>query len=1034
MYRFAPLPLALALVLAVPAQADTSPQLLPFTQNWSNIGLISVNDDWSGVPGIIGHRGDGLAAAAGADPRTILADGTSTPVDVNANQTNPDTYTTGGVTEFHLPDPVVALAGSGTASAPFLLITLDTTNKYAIQVGYTLRDLDGSADNAVQQVALQYRVGNSGAFTNLPAGYVADATEGPGLAGKTTPVSVILPPAADNQPLVQLRILTTNAAGNDEWVGVDDIVIDGTGGSSGNAPIVPVCPATLSVASGGSGSVLLSASDADSVVNAARISSGAQAGISLGMLAPATVDGGTASVNLDVTGLPAGTYPVSVRFDNDDAQSASCTVSVQVAGITPIPAIQGSGALSPLAGQTVTTEGVVTYLSNNGFYLQDPDGDGNPATSDGIFVFTGGAPGVAVGDRVRLTATVTEFNTGAAGNPLTSANPVTQLAGASISLLSSGHVVAPTAIAFPESTEGELERYEGMLVRIATPLTASQNFFLGRYGQVTLAAGGRLYKPTNLHRPGSAQAIALADENARRRILLDDGTSAQNPNPIPYIGPDNTLRAGDVVSELVGVIDYGLATNNTMGLADYRIHPVGPVAFSRENPRLPLPPAVGGNLRVASFNVLNYFTTLDQPGASCFPSGTRSDCRGADSAVEFSRQQSKIVAALQALDADVVGLMEVENNGQSAVDNLVAALNARMGAGAYASVALPVGGTGGDAIRMAMIYKPARVTPVGPAVSDTDPVHNRPPLAQTFAAPNGEKFTVIVNHFKSKGSCPAAGDANADAGDGQGCWNARRTQQAQALDAFAQARTAAVNDADVLVIGDLNAYAKEDPVAELVMRGYADLIERFNGQSAYSYVFDGEAGYLDHALATPSLAMQTSGAVEWHINADEPSVIDYNTEFKPQDLYTPTAYRSSDHDPVLVGLHLVKRIHGTAGRDVLTGTPGDDIIIGGAGADTLTGGGGRDVFVYTSLRDAGDVITDFAPGIDRIDLGALLTSLGVAQGMAWSNGVVQIVDTPAGASLRIDTDGAAGPGIARPLVLLQGVNAATLDPGRDLGL
>ncbi|MFZ5574892.1 MAG: ExeM/NucH family extracellular endonuclease [Pseudomonadota bacterium] len=712
-----------------------------------------------------------------------------------------------------------------------------------------------------------------------------------------------------------------------------------------------------------------------------------------------------------------------------------CFSTLALAADTPIYSIQGSGAASPLAGQTVTTLGIVTRVNNNGFFLQDETGDGDPLTSDGIFVFTGGAPTVSAGQKVRLTGRVTEFNTGAATNPLTLANPLTELASVSgLAVLSSGHSVAPVTIDFPETAEGDLERYEGMLVRIATPLAASQNYFQGRYGQVTLSADGRLFKPTNLHRPGTAEAIALADENARRRIILDDGTSAQNPNPVPYIGTDNTLRAGDVVNGLVGVIDYGLATSNSAGLADYRIHPVGPVVFSRENPRPPVPPAVGGNLRVASFNVLNYFTTLDQTGAACFPSGTRSDCRGADSAVEFSRQQAKIVAAMQALDADVVGLMEIQNNGQTAVDTLVAALNAQMGAGTYASVALPVGGTGSDAIRVAMIYKPARVTPAGQAVSDTDPVHNRPPLAQTFVAPNGEKFTVIVNHFKSKGSCPAAGDPNADAGDGQGCWNPLRTLQAQALDAFARARVAAVDDPDVLVIGDLNAYAKEDPIAELATRGYADQIERFNGQSGYSYVFDGEAGYLDHALATPSLAMQTTGAVEWHINADEPSVIDYNTEFKSQDFYAPHAYRSSDHDPVLVGLQLVKRIHGTAGRDVLTGTPGDDVITGGLGADTLTGGGGRDVFIYASLREAGDTITDFVPGIDQIDLDGLLTSLGVAQGTAWSSGVVQIVDTPAGASLRIDADGSAGPGIARPLVRLQGISAAALDPVHDLGL
>lgn len=706
-----------------------------------------------------------------------------------------------------------------------------------------------------------------------------------------------------------------------------------------------------------------------------------------------------------------------------------------LAGAVTVPEIQGSGVTSPLVGQTVTVEGVVTHRINNGFYLQDPAGDGNPATSDGIFVFTSSAPTVSIGDRIRVTARVAEFNSGAAANALTAANPLTELSGvSSITLLDSGHVLAPTVIAFPESVEGDLERYEGMLVHIDTPLVVSQNFFQGRFGQVTLAANSRLVKPTNRYPAGTPEALELADDNARRRILLDDSSSLQNPNPIPYIGLDNTLRAGDTLPGVTGVIDYGLATGSNLGLADYRIHPTRPVEFARANPRPADAPAVGGNLRVASFNVLNYFTTLDQAGASCFPGGTRSDCRGADSALEFSRQQAKIVEAIAVLDADVVGLIEIENNGETAVNHLVAALNTRMGTGTYASVGLPVGGTGGDAIRLAILYKPALLSRVGEAYSDADPVHNRPPLLQTFSMPNGERFSFVVNHFKSKSSCPADGSPDADMGDGQGCWNATRVAQAWALQAFIAARQGAVEDADVLVMGDLNAYGREAPVLAFFDAGYDDLLRRFQGMNAYSFVFDGEAGYLDHALASAAMVDQISGAATWAINADEPSVIDYNTEFKPQDFYAPTAYRASDHDPVLVGITLVKRIEGSSGRDSLMGTPGDDLITGGAGADQLLGGGGRDVFVYRTMRDAGDRIADFVPGTDRIDLSALLAGLGITQGTAWTGGFVQAVDTAAGASLRIDADGTAGPAVSRALVLLQDVSAGMLDPVRDLGL
>lgn len=714
----------------------------------------------------------------------------------------------------------------------------------------------------------------------------------------------------------------------------------------------------------------------------------------------------------------------------------AATLHAQSVTLTPIYAIQGSGATSPLVGQTVTTEGVVTRVNNNGFFMQDPVGDGDPATSDGIFVFTSTAPSVSAGQRVRLTGRVNEFNTGAAGNALTAANPVTQLGTISgLTVLSSGNSITPVTIPFPEAVEGDLERYEGMLVHIPGPLVASQNFFQGRFGQVTLAHGSRLIKPTNLHRPGSPEAAALVDANARARIILDDGTTQQNPNPIPYIGADDTLRAGDTLPDgLTGVIDYGLATASNLGLADYRIHPVGDVTFVRSNPRTPLPPEVGGNVRVASFNVLNYFTTINQAGAQCFPRMVRDDCRGANSALEFGRQQAKIVEALVRMNADAVGLIEMENNGETAVNNLVAALNARMGAGTYASVGLPVGGTGGDAIRMAMIYKPAVLTPVGQAVSDTDPVHNRPPLAQTFAAKNGERFTLVVNHFKSKSSCPAsATDPNADQGDLQGCWNPLRVAQAQALKNFVSALEAETG-AGTVVMGDLNAYGREDPIQSFLDAGYADLVSTFLGGSAYTFVFDGEAGYLDHALASPSLVQNVTAATTWAINADEPSVIDYNTEFKPQDLYQPHAYRSSDHDPVIVGLHLVKRITGTSGRDVLVGTPGDDILTGGLGADTLTGLAGRDIFVYTSIRDGVDTITDFTPGEDRLDLADLLASLGIGQAVAFSGGFIQVVPDAAGAMVMVDPDGLSGAAAARPLVRLQGVSASAIDPARDLGL
>lgn len=216
----------LFVVAALPAAAQLpTPQTLPFLQNWSDTNLLTTENDWSNVPGIIGFRGDDLTTAIGVDPQTILADGAGTPVNVLVNRTAPNTLTNGGIAEFEIADPVVALQGSGTADAPHLVIRLNTTGETSIRVRYNVRDIDGSADNAVQQVALHYRVGGTGDYINVPEAFIADATTGPNEATLVTPVDVVLPPAADNQPLLELRIMTANAPGNDEWVGIDDIQI-----------------------------------------------------------------------------------------------------------------------------------------------------------------------------------------------------------------------------------------------------------------------------------------------------------------------------------------------------------------------------------------------------------------------------------------------------------------------------------------------------------------------------------------------------------------------------------------------------------------------------------------------------------------------------------------------------------------------------------------------------------------------------------------------------------------------------------------
>ena len=767
--------------------------------------------------------------------------------------------------------------------------------------------------------------------------------------------------------------------------------------------------------------------------------------------------GALANALLLFSAEPAAAVVISQVFGGGGGGNSAAALRSGAGGdvATPLAAaiymIQGSGATSALAGQRVVTSGVVTKRTHLGFFLQDAAGDGNPATSDGIFVFTGSTALAAaqVGSLVRVTGTVGEVNTGAPGNADTSARPVTQLGGVTrVALLGTGPSITPAVVYLPLAVGDSLERFEGMLVRINSTLTVQQNFFQARYGQLTLGAGGRHENPTNRYRPGTPQALALADLQARSRLVLDDGSPLQNVNPTPYLATNGVPRAGDTLASVTGVIDYGLATASNTGAGLYRLHPTEAPVITAGNPRADTPPAVDGNVRVASMNVLNYFTTFTngntadgQSGQGCLLGGssTAGHCRGAGNQAEFIRQRSKIVLALAALNADALGLTEIQNNGSVAAQNLVDALNATVGAATYALVPDPANGTGDDAIKVAMIYKPARLSRWGASVSDTVAINNRPTLAQTFAAANGERFTLVVNHLKSKGSCPAGGGADADQGDGQGCWNATRLQQAQQLRKFVSQLQSSSGNSDVLLIGDLNAYGQEDPIDALTSNGFVDQMSRFS-TLAYSFVFDGTAGRLDHGISTASMSARFAGAAYWHIDADESVAHDYNVEFKqpscapcapdPYDATVP--FRASDHDPALLGLHLYKTIVGTAGRDVLVGTPGDDILEGGADADTLTGGAGINLFAFSSMRDAGDTVTDFVPGKDIVDLRTLLASLGYAGTNPVAEGWVRFVALSGGTSVQVDAD---GPGTAqefRPLLTLAGVSPASLSAARDL--
>jgi predicted extracellular nuclease len=604
--------------------------------------------------------------------------------------------------------------------------------------------------------------------------------------------------------------------------------------------------------------------------------------------------------------------------DGGSSQATTTAVTSAPSGATRIGDIQDAGNISPLEGQVVTVSGTVTgdFQENDaderrnlgGFFIQDDPPDANPQTSDGIFVFDGNDPAadIDVGDVVEVEGTVVEYF------------GETQINAISVRVTGTGALV-PFPIDLPindatTNSDGDLivdlEHLEGMLVTFTDTLTVTNLRNLERFGTVTLSEGGRLYQYTNYNSPDVDGYNAHKNLIARRSIVLDDGLRAENPSHIHYLKAGNTagysLRAGDNLTNLTGTLRYSRGAGGR-GDETWRLMPTEDPTFESANPR-PGAPSVGGSIRVASFNVLNYFSTVDSGQDNCGPEG-ESACRGADSDTEFARQLEKTVTALKMLDADIVGLMELENNANESISTIVDALNARIGSGDYSYI--DTGTIHDDAIKTGFIYRETVVSPSGDFAlldrsvdSRFNDARNRPALAQTFSVnATAAELTVVVNHLKSKGSsCESDGDPNL--GDGQGNCNLIRANAAAALADWIEGDPTGSGDADFLIIGDLNAYTSEDPLAAFENAGLTSLLgEQTN---PYSFLFDAQSGALDHAVVSASLLPQVVATIEWHINADEPPLLDYNLEYgrDPALFDGSTPYRASDHDPVVIGLDL----------------------------------------------------------------------------------------------------------------------------------
>ena len=629
--------------------------------------------------------------------------------------------------------------------------------------------------------------------------------------------------------------------------------------------------------------------------------------------------------------------------------------------ITPIAEIQGTGHTSPFKGKNVTTRGVVTAVyasdgSKRGFYIQTPGTGGSPKqkgdASDGIFVYMGRVAESAypeIGDFLEIAGTADEYTATwqVKKDTVSDRMSTTQLRDAKWQVIEKDADFkdpAPISLESLPAGDDARESYEGMLVNITGPYTVTNNYTLNNTGDIGLAPGDTAHRtPTDIVSPGS-EANALQDKQDAEVVHVDDGRNANyfrtdKQTPLPYlVTSDNgikSIRTGDQVQfQTPVVVDFSYEY--------WRFQPLQPITGKNVAAELPITwedsradayddiDNVEGDYSIGFFNVLNYFSTLGKDVSGCKayndiygkPVGAKNcNIRGAFSQNAFKDQQAKIVTAINKLDTDVLGLSEIENTASvtgdvakrdEALQNLVDALNAKE-PGKWDLVKSPQKlGTDEDFIRVAFIYQPAKVKPVGESVIFDDPAFTktaRQPLAQVFDTVGNDEdknFVAVVNHYKSKGSV-AKGDE--DTGDGQGN-NARiRAEQSKALlKHLGEQKDWA--DLPTFLVGDFNAYTKEDAITALVDGGF-NIVESEKDYDQASYQFDGQLGTLDHVLANAAAMELVKDSAVWNINGDESAAFEYSRRnYNAQDFFGDgddpiygygNPFRSSDHDPVKVG-------------------------------------------------------------------------------------------------------------------------------------
>lgn len=859
-----------------------------FVQNWTDAGLITANNNWANVPSIIGYLGDDPSSTTtGVDPRNLTSATLGLTQNVTANSTslNPSG---GGVYEVSgtgIANPTIALNGSGTADFPHIVVYLDSTGRENVRFQANIRDLD-STDNAIQQVAVQYRIGG-GPWQNVTGGYIADATDAG--ATKVTAIDVTLPADANNAGDLEVRVLTTNAVGNDELVGIDDIVISSApAGADTTAPTLaafnPTDPDDNAVAvDPGANIVLRFTETVKAGTGSFTLSNGTDNRVFDITNPQVTISGNTVTID-PATDLVAGTTytltaPAGILEDlagNDYAGLPAGELDFSVLSNDPITIgeIQGLGHTSGFVGVRVKTEGVVTAIDSNGYYVQSASGatDGDVRTSDGIFVFTGSTPaGVAKGDLLRIDATVGEFRPGGDTRNLT----ITQLTNASVSRLGAATVeeivigvggrLPPTAVisndgfSVYDPAEDGIDFYEsieGMYVTVDAPqVVANTNEFGETF---VVASGGQ--GATGVNARGGI-TIAQGDYNPER-LQLDEDTGL-------FDGLNEDLTTGDQLADVKGVISYAFQSYEL--LVTEAVTVTQDVELWKETTELV---EAQDQLSVVTYNMEN-LSANDDP--------TKLYSLAED--IVFNLNAPDIIAAQEIQDADGAGT----GAGLSGVPTANALIQAILDLGgpqyAYAEVAPSANNsTGGEPngnIRNGYFYDPSRVNLVDGSVQlINDPVYNgtRRPLAASFDF-NGETVTLVNVHFTSRlGSDPlwGANQPPADAGDGA------RTAQAQAIRTWIDARLAADAGANIAVLGDFNGFSWEGSVTALTNGGrMQDLNTLLPEEERYSYLFEGNSQAIDHIVATNGL-YQNAQFDAVHLNAEQREELQLSTDHDPQ--------------------------------------------------------------------------------------------------------------------------------------------------------